>query len=463
MNLPRVLLPLLALGISTLLVAAESGEEIGWRGGEPQTVVPQPGTTADMGTAPRVDVDRPKPFFMLRDRDKRVHGLIPFQQLVDAAPAGSVLKPPPGIYAGPVRVDKPLTIDGGGQVTIDAGDKGTVFELRTDGAVLTGLRLTGSGESHDTDDSCLDVRGHNNRIENLVIDNCLFGIDLKQSSDSTLRGNKISSKPFDLGIRGDGLRLWYSHRNLIENNEVVDTRDMVAWYSNDNIFRGNIGKRSRYSIHFMFANNNIVENNLFHDNAVGIYFMYMEGGAARNNVISHATGAAGMAFGFKESSNIEISGNEIIYCAVGVGSDLSPFQPDTSIRFSRNRFAYNGIAVQFTSELGGNVLTDNIFEGNLTDVFQGGRGSGDKNRWSGNYYDTYQGFDRDNNGVGDTPHENYAYADRLWMEIPAARFFRTSPVLELLDFLERLAPFSTPEMQMRDANPRFTKPETGRA
>lgn len=464
MSLPRALLPLLALGISTLLVAAETGGEIGWRGvAADATQAPQHGEKADMSNAPRVDVDRPKPFFMLHERDRRVHGLKPFQQLVDAAPAGSVLKPPPGIYAGPVRVDKPLTIDGDGQVTIDAGDKGTVFELRTDGAVLTGLHLTGSGESHDTDDSCLDVRGHHNRIENLVIDNCLFGIDLKQSSDSTLRGNRIRSKPFDLGMRGDGLRLWYSHRNRIENNEVVDTRDMVAWYSNDNIFRGNIGKRSRYSIHFMFANNNLVENNHFHDNAVGIYFMYMEGGAARNNVISHATGAAGMAFGFKESSNIEISGNEIIYCAVGVGSDLSPFQPDTTIRFKNNRFAYNGIAVQFTSELGGNLLTDNVFEGNLTDVFQGGRGGGDKNRWIGNYFDTYQGFDRDKNGVGDTPHENYAYADRLWMEIPAARFFRNSPVLELLDFLERLAPFSAPELQMRDREPRFAKPAARRA
>ena len=38
----------------------------------------------------------------LYERDKRIHGLKPFQQLVDAAPAGSVLKPPPGIYAGPV-------------------------------------------------------------------------------------------------------------------------------------------------------------------------------------------------------------------------------------------------------------------------------------------------------------------------------------------------------------------------
>ncbi len=195
------------------------------------------------------------------------------------------------------------------------------------------------------------MRGHNNLIENIDIDDCLFGIDLKQSNKTVLRGNRIRSKPFDLGVRGDGMRLWYSNDNLIENNQITDSRDMVAWYSHRNIFRGNVGRRSRYSIHFMFANDNIVEDNRFIDNAVGVYFMYTEGGAARNNLISHATGATGMALGFKEASNIDLENNEIIYCAVGVGSDLSPFQPDTTIRFKGNRFAYNGIAVKIISDL----------------------------------------------------------------------------------------------------------------
>ena len=101
-----------------------------------------------------------------------------------------MLKPPPGTYAGPVSSTKPLIIDGGGKVTIDAGDKGTVFVLQADGAMLRGLHLTGSGDSHDTDDACLDVRGHRNVIENLVIDNCLFGIDLKQSNHNIVRGNQ---------------------------------------------------------------------------------------------------------------------------------------------------------------------------------------------------------------------------------------------------------------------------------
>ncbi len=450
----HALLPALLLGVSTLLVARPADRD--------EDKPPALGATADLSTAPRVGVDRPKPTFMLHERDKRVHGLRPFQELVDAAPAGSTLRPPPGSYSGPVVMKKPLVIDGGGKVTIDAGDRGTVFSLETDGAVMRGLHLTGSGDSHDTDDSCLDVRGHRNVIENVAIDNCLFGIDLKQSSDSILRGNKISSKPRDLGVRGDGLRLWYSDRNLVEGNEITDSRDMVAWYSHDNVYRGNVGRRSRYSIHFMFANNNVVEGNKFYDNSVGVYFMYTEGGVMRNNLISHATGAAGMAIGFKEASNTLIEGNEIIYCAVGIGSDLSPFQPDSKIWVRNNRFAYNGIAIKLTSELGGNVVTDNVFEGNLTHVVQAGRNKGNLNEWRDNYWDDYQGFDRNADGVGDTAYELYAFADQIWIEMPPARFFKNSPVMELLDFLERLAPFSSPELTLKDERPRFRKPDAGK-
>lgn len=438
----------LGLATSLLLVISQGISET-------QSEVP-----AGMGA--RADVDRPKPTFMLHERDKRVHGLKPFQELVDQAEPGSVLRPPAGNYAGPVIITKPLTIEGDGKVTIDAGDRGTVMVLNASGTTIRGIHLTGSGDSHDTDDSCLDVRGNNNVIENVIADNCLFGIDLKQSNHSTVRHNRISSKDRELGVRGDGLRLWYSSDNLIEGNEIIDSRDMVAWYSHRNIYRNNLGKRSRYSIHFMFANDNIVEGNRFYDNAVGVYFMYTEGGVLRNNVISHATGATGMGIGFKEASGTLIENNEIIYCGIGVGSDLSPFQPDSTIEFKGNRFAYNGIGILFNSETGGNNLRDNVFEGNLTQVSYGSRGGANnaaKNTWAANYWDDYQGFDRNSDGIGDQKHELYSYADQIWIELPMARFFRSSPVLELLDFLERLAPFSTPDLILHDEQPRFVKPE----
>ena len=446
------LLPPLLLGMSSLLFARTT---------EPNNTTGQQQVQsgiAEMSAAPRIEIDRPKRIYALYERHKRIHGLKPFQDLIDAAPAGSVLRPPAGMYAGPVILTKPLIIEGSGQVIIDAGDKGTVFLISTNGATLRGLHLTGSGDSHDTDDSCLDVRGNHNHIERLIIDNCLNGIDLKQANRNEIVANKIQSKPLSLGLRGDGIRLWYSHKNLIDVNEVSDTRDMVAWYSNDNIYRGNVGTRSRYSIHFMFANNNLVEGNHFFDNAVGVYLMYAEGSILRNNTISHATGATGMAIGFKEASNTLVEGNEIIYCAVGIGSDLSPFQPDSRTWIKNNRFAFNAIALQFTGEFGGNVVKDNIFEGNLTNVVQSGKGAAGSNEWIENYWDDYLGFDRLNTGFGEKPYELYSYADQIWIELPAARFFKTTPVLELLDFLERLAPFTSPELILKDEHPRFIKP-----
>jgi nitrous oxidase accessory protein len=387
----------------------------------------------------------------------RVAGLPFLQELVNAAPAGSVLQPPPGIYSGPLVVDKPLTIDGGGAVTIDGGGKGTVAVLAASDSVLRGLRLVNSGSSHDSDDACLNVRGDRNRIENLQIDDCLFGIDLKKANDNVLRGNRIRSKPFDLGTRGDSLRLWYSHRNLIADNLIEDARDMVAWYSNDNRYLDNVARRSRYSIHFMFASNNLVEGNRFYDNAVGVYVMYSGGGAIRNNLFSRANGPTGMAVGFKEASDVVVEGNEIIYCAIGVGLDMSPFEPDSTISIRGNRIAYNGVGISFLADKEGTLVDGNTFEGNLSQVAMGDAGSARNNVWRGNYWDDYQGFDRDHDGQGDRPHELYAYADQLWMAVPYARFFRNAPVMEMLDFLERLAPFSAPVLLLRDQQPVFDK------
>ena len=191
--------------------------------------------------------------------------------------------------------------------------------------------------------------------------------------------------------------------------------------------------------------------------------MYTENITVRNNIISHSTGATGMGLGFKEASDSLIEGNEIIYCALGLSADLSPFQPDTKIILRNNRIAFNGIAINFNSELAGYEVEGNVFEGNITELAVSGAGSGQQNVWRGNYWDGYEGFDRNGDGVGDTAHELYAYADRLWMEIPQARFFKNAPLMEALDFLERLAPFSSPTLLLKDEAPVFHKPQGTRS
>jgi nitrous oxidase accessory protein len=162
-----------------------------------------------------------------------------------------------------------------------------------------------------------------------------------------------------------------------------------------------------------------------------------------------------MGVGFKETSSVLLEGNAIVYCAVGIYLDVSPYQPDTQNRFIGNQLAYNGVGVMFHNDWEGNVFRDNDFEGNFTQVAVRGGGSASRNQWQDNRWDDYQGFDRDADGRGDSPYELYSYADRLWQEQPSTAFFRGSPLFEAIDFLDRLAPFSEPTLMLRDASPRF--------
>ncbi len=380
------------------------------------------------------------------------------QKLVDATEENGTLILPPGTYSGPIVVDKPMTIDGQGKVTIDNGGKGTVILLDTDGATIKDLHLTNSGESANDLDSGVQVRGNYNVIKDNVIDDCLFGVDLQQSNNNIVRRNSISSKlHLGLGQKGDSVRLWYSFNNKILENTTINVRDMVVWYSADNTIARNTGSDGRYSLHFMYSRYNLVEDNVYNNNTVGIFLMYSDGVIVRNNKITHASGPTGIGIGFKETSDLTIENNQILYCASGLYLDLSPFQPDTTNKFTNNLIAYNGIGIRFLNDWQGNTFKKNQLSGNLTQIVVSGRGTANRNIWEGNYWSDYEGFDEDNNGVGDKPYELYTYADRLWRDAPYAQFFKGSPLLETIDFLERLAPFTEPELLVRDKLPDMAK------
>lgn len=380
--------------------------------------------------------------------------LTSLQALVDAADPGGILVPPPGVYAGPVVIRSPLTLDGRAQVTVDGGGRGSVVVIETNGATIKNLHLTNSGESHNDIDSGVQVRGDFNVIKHNRIDNSLFGVDLQQARNNIVRNNRISSKPFELGVRGDAIRLWYSFDNKITDNQIRDSRDTVVWYSRGNLIARNDARGGRYSLHFMYSEYNEVIGNHYEDNSVGIFLMYSDGVRIKDNYIANATGATGMGIGFKETSDVEVSGNRVLRCATGLYLDLSPFQPDTTNRFTGNLVAYNGIGVRFLSDWHGSHFRDNRFTGNLTQVaVSGGGKTANRNLWEGNHWDDYKGFDQDADGIGDTPYELYSYVDRLWMDVPPTQFFKGAPVLEVLDFMERLAPFSEPNMLVRDKLP----------
>jgi len=384
------------------------------------------------------------------------HAAQPLQPWLDVALPGSVLKLPPGAYQGPAVIDKPLTLDGGGQAVIDGGGHGTVLTVRADHVTLRGLTLKNSGPSHDSIDGGVMAEGRNLLIENNVIEDALFGISLHRVNDSIVRGNRIRSRDLDPADRGDGLRLWYSAGNRIEHNDIARTRDITVSNAPRNRFTGNAVRDSRRALNLLFAPRTLIENNRFEHNATGITALNSDGLLIRGNQISHAMDASGAGIALKETSAALVQDNQIVHCAHGIMAD-SPMHPVNRLVFVGNVIAHNITGVYFYGVKGGHLAIGNSFQNNLWPVMIIGDGDSAEDVWQGNYWSNYEGFDADGDGYGDQPHELYAYADRIWMETPAARFFRNSPVLELLDFLERLAPFSAPAMILRDPAPRMRR------
>ncbi len=247
-------------------------------------------------------------------------------------------------------------------MVIDAEGKGTVITIKSSYVTIKNLRITNSGDRHENLDSAISIaEGKHCEISNCVIDDCLFGIDMQMVSNSIISNNKITSKDLDLGLRGDGLRLWYSNDNIIKNNSLVKSRDMVVWYSHGNEIVDNSGEHGRYSLHFMHAGKNIVKNNHYKFNSVGIFFMYSKDTIATGNTVRSSLGATGMGIGLKDVSNFTLKDNSIIYCAQGIYIDRSPFEPDAKNWLIGNKFLYNAEAIHFHSLSENNILKIMLF------------------------------------------------------------------------------------------------------
>ena len=380
------------------------------------------------------------------------------QEAIDNAPNGSILKLPKGVYKGSIKINKPITIIGKEDgVIIDGEQTGTVVTITSPFVTLKNLTIQGSGDRHDKLDAAIKMsNSRQSEISNCTIKDSLFGIDVAMTNNTIISNNHIMSKDLPLGLRGDGLRLWYSNDNIVSKNTIIKSRDMVVWYSHGNQILDNYGEQNRYSLHFMYAGKNLVKNNRYKLNSVGIFFMYSKDTVAIGNTIQSSLGATGMGIGLKDVSNFTLKDNTIIYCAQGLYIDRSPFEPDTNNWIENNKILYNSEAMHFHSISENNIIKGNKILGNIEDIVNDSRGAKTNNNdIVGNFWDNYEGFDKNKDNVGDTSHKVFQYADQLWVYNKDVKFFYGSPVISLLNFLSRLAPFSQPVFLMEDKEPKL--------
>ena len=383
----------------------------------------------------------------------------PLQLYVELTPSGGTLTLPPGEYSGSAHIRKPITIDGGGKAVVDGGGSGTVLYIEADNVTVRGLRIINSGRSHDQVDAGIMVTGNGNRITHNSIEDTLFGIHLSNAQDNRIENNRIRSlRTEEVTLRGDAIRLWYSHGNRIENNDIRYSRDMVFSNSRNNQIIGNCMSDSRISMELVYSPGNEIRDNRLSGNFSGITVIYSDNLRIQNNRVEHMRKLTGSCISVKESASVLIEGNEIAHCAVGLLA-TSPLEQEDILYISNNLFTFNDVAAFFFGEKGGHVIKGNLFVDNFVDAMGSSTATSRLNNWEGNYWDSYAGFDLDHDGIGDRPYRVFLYSDRIWMERSMARFYRGTPVLSLIDFMERLVPSSEPDLLYMDAKPLMQPPQ----
>lgn len=384
------------------------------------------------------------------------------QRLIDEAAHGSIVEPTPGVYEGAIRITKPITLDGRGEVTIDAGGEGSVIEVTAADVTLRGLIVTGSGKSVSGESAGIKANAGPIIIENNRIRDVYFGIDLKQSPGSIIRNNTIVGKDLELGRRGDGIRLWWSHGCVIEHNTIRDSRDMVFWYSEDLKIQDNSVIDSRYGLHFMYSHNTAVRENHLTGNSVGIYLMYSNSIRLIQNQIDNNRGSSGYGIGLKDCDDIEVESNLLAANRVGIYIDNSPSSADSTGIIRSNKIAFNEVGLLATPNTHDNTVYNNGFIENEEQVSVHGGGQLFLNEFAsdekGNFWSDYNGFDRDHDGLGEFAYEPRSLFRTMLAREPNLRLFVHSPAQQAIELTARAFPELDPDPMLSDPRPLVTPP-----
>jgi nitrous oxidase accessory protein len=386
------------------------------------------------------------------------------QDALDAAPPGSALCLSPGSHAGPLRIDRGLSLFGPRTAVIHSSGEGTTVRIEGEGGALLGATVDGSGGRYDLLDGAVHLSGDGGRVEGVHVRGAMFGILVERATGARVVGNRVTGDPGQtIGLRGDGIRLWEVYDSSVEDNLVEDSRDIVLWYASRNRVAGNRIRGGRYGAHLMYSHGNEVVRNHFVGNVTGLFVMYSRDVEIRGNVFADSRGAAGIGLGLKESGNVRVSDNLFAHNTVGVYVDMSPLWPDDRNRFEGNDLRRNGVAVSFLGPASGNEFRANGFSDNPVQVQVDGGGDARQALWRGNAFDDYAGYDLDGDGTGDVPYELRSLSSDLVARKPALAFFRGTPAFALTEAIGRIVPLFEPRLVLEDPEPSMARIRWGSA
>lgn len=372
----------------------------------------------------------PRPGLAMAATVKVEPGTDSLSRAISASTAGDVLQLGPGVYGGPVRIERSLTLLGHPDSVIDGGGVGSVITVTAPDVVLRGLTVINSGTSleHENSGIFVGVEGVRAVIENNQLRNNLIGIYLKGPHDALVRANSvIGRKDLRMNERGNGVHLWNTPGSVVEGNDIRFGRDGVfATTSKQNVFRNNRFRDLRFAIHYMYTNDSELVGNVSRGNHAGFAIMFSHRLTVRGN-LSDGDRDHGFLFNYANKSRIE--GNE-----VRGGAEKCVFIYNANKnRFQGNRFEGCAIGIHFTAGSERNQISENAFIGNRTQVkYVGTRDV----EWSaggrGNYWSDNPAFDFNNDGIAEQAYRPNGLVDQIVWRQPLAKLLLNSPALQVL-------------------------------
>jgi nitrous oxidase accessory protein len=391
------------------------------------------------------------------------------QQAINAASNGDLIQVHAGVYTGNLVINKQITLEGIGRPVLRGEGAGSVVTILADGCTVRGFIIEHCGGDLTREDSGVLLKSSANLIENNELRDILYGIYLYSSHGNTLRRNQVRGRSeLEVGERGAGLHLWNSPDNTIEDNVISEERDGIYIQNcNGNRIRRNRVSDLRYGLHYMFSDRNVFEDNLFSNNVAGAAIMYSNKIEFRRNAFVHNRGFSSFGILFQECNELLAEENFIVDNATGIFMEAL-----RQTTFRRNTIANNDVALQMFSNSDANVFTENNFVNNLSPLQLIGRST--TTSWSqngrGNFWSEYDGYDLNENGLGDVPLKiqnvfqymegNYPHL-RIYLDSPAARAMATAektfPILRASSEVDRAPLMKAVALTYRFGSERPTK------
>jgi len=348
----------------------------------------------------------------------------------------------PGIYKeGNIIVDKNIILLGQNYPVLDGENKFEILTVRGVNITIKGFQMQNCGQSAMNDFASIKVIDSKNvLIEDNRVINSFFGIHFSNSSYATIRHNTISGSPTSEQNTGNGIHLWKCNHALIDNNYVTGHRDGIYFeFVTESTIQNNLSEKNiRYGLHFMFSNGDDYLNNTFNNNGAGVAVMYSHKVKMEGNKFEMNWGPASYGILLKDITDSYIHNNTFYKNSVGIHMEGS-----SRINAFKNVFKENGWAIKVQASCDDNNFYQNNFYGNSFDIATNGTMM--LNKFYNNYWDKYEGYDRNRDGVGDVPYHPVSMYSMIVEQNPNSLILLRSFMVSLLDKAEKAIPSLTPE------------------